>query len=73
MSKADREFIVDYPYGDSNWSFYVFADDFADAENRLAAIRHRGIVKGEVKARIRVGNGIGGLIARFLKWRRGND
>jgi len=41
-------FGIDFNFGDSEWSFHIFAYDMADAEERVKAIRETARISGQI-------------------------
>lgn len=57
-----KTFLADYNHNGSQWSVYLPAEIWADAQTRLARISLGGRVAGELMASMPATSGAGGLV-----------
>ncbi len=66
--KQLKEFTCSYRFDGGEWGFTIYAEDHADAEKRLGALKSWGKVDGELIAKI---SGFGaGFWATVIFWVR---
>ena len=70
--KPDREFLFNYRFGGAEWGVTVFADDAAEAKEKIKAVA-LARYEGEVFMKIPVQLSFFGLLPRLIRWLRGRQ
>jgi hypothetical protein len=68
-AEAQREFLFEYRFGGSEWCISIFADDAAEAREKIKAVG-MARYKGEVHMTIPASMPGAGLFVRALCWWR---
>lgn len=64
-----KEFLFNYRFGGSDWGITIFADDAAEAKEKIKAVA-LARYEGELHMCIPVGAAMFGLVPRLIVWLR---